>query len=500
MKLTVKKSISQLKAGTVCTVFLTAEQSQDPYAFIPDPIQDAISSIDISFFKGKQGECFFIPLKRTPSLILCGLGNSKDISLENMRLTGASLAGFCSRNHISALHCLTAKPGIFAEEECIHSITEGLALASYSFTKKSRESDDTVLTECTIYSEEKSAEQIIDQIQIISDNADMCRDLINGFSYDATPERIASLAKELSSDKNIKCQILGKKQLEDIKAGLILAVNQGSSRPPQMVIMTYKGNPASKDWTAIVGKGITFDSGGMNLKSNGHIENMRNDMAGAATVMFTLKSLSELGIKQNVYAVMPLTENMISSTAYRPGDMFTAYNGLTVEIGNTDAEGRLILADAIAYTADRLKPSRIIDLATLTGACVVTFGETVAAFLSTDKQLTEELKKASAETGEKIWQLPLFREFEDHMKSETADLNNMSSEKNAGTIHGAAFLKNFTEGIPWAHLDIAGTAWASKARGYFSKNATAWGMRLLISFFRNAEKKAGKKEKNPDEK
>jgi leucyl aminopeptidase len=182
---------------------------------------------------------------------------------------------------------------------------------------------------------------------------------------------------------------------------------------------------------------------------------------------------------------MPLTENMISNTAYRPGDVFTAYNGMTVEVGNTDAEGRLILADALAYTVNKLKPAHIIDIATLTGACVVTFGETVAGLISTDDALTGRIRKAADSTGEKLWPLPLYSEYEENMKSDIADLCNMSSEKNSGTIHGAAFLKNFVGETPWAHIDIAGTAWYTKQRGYRPRNATAYGLRLITDLLKN---------------
>jgi leucyl aminopeptidase len=198
-----------------------------------------------------------------------------------------------------------------------------------------------------------------------------------------------------------------------------------------------------------------------------------------------MKSLAELKVKQNVTAVIPLTENMLSGNAYRPGDIYRSYKGLTVEIGNTDAEGRLILADAIAYMEKEVSPELIVDMATLTGACVATFGETVAAYLSTDDKLASAIESASSDTGEKLWRLPFFEDYEDRMKSEIADLSNMSSEKNAGTIAGAVFLKNFVGETPWLHIDIAGTAWYSKARGYRPKNATAYGLRLLLSMIEN---------------
>jgi leucyl aminopeptidase len=206
------------------------------------------------------------------------------------------------------------------------------------------------------------------------------------------------------------------------------------------------------------------------------------DMAGAAAVLYTMKTLAELKIKKNVTAVIPLAENMVSSTSYRPGDIFKSYSGKTVEIGNTDAEGRLILADAISYMEKEIKPDAIVDVATLTGACVVTFGETVAAYLSNDDKMAEIIEEASRETGEKLWRLPFFDDYDERMKSEVADLSNMAAEKNAGTISGAVFLRNFVEKAKWTHIDIAGTAWYSKQRGYRPKNATGYGVRLLVDF------------------
>jgi leucyl aminopeptidase len=265
-----------------------------------------------------------------------------------------------------------------------------------------------------------------------------------------------------------------------MKMGLILAVNKGSAKPPQLAVLKYRGDYQDKKFIALVGKGITFDSGGMNLKPSGHIEDMRTDMAGAAAAMYTLKSAAELKLARNLYAVLPLTENMLSNDSYRPGDVFTAYNGTTVEIGNTDAEGRLVLADALAFTEKILKPDCIIDIATLTGACLATFGELMAGYVTTDDGLGKVLEEAGAATGELIWRLPLIKDYEENVKSDIADICNISSEKNAGTIMGGIFLKNFVKTKRWAHIDIASTARATKPRGYRPKNATGFGVRLLV--------------------
>ena len=485
MNITLKKDINSLKEGDTYCFFITEEQAADWASKIYQPISDAISHINTASVTGKHGECFYVPLVKVPSLIVCGLGKTIELTNENIRKTGAALASFCASKNIISVSCIIPSPGTFIEAECTRFITEGIVLSNYKFDKfKTKDKASKLIETLNIYSNDPLVPDIIREIQVIYKNTVLCRDLVNDASYNSTPANIAAAAKAIASDKRVKCQVFGKKQIEEMKMGLLLAVNQGSTRPPQFVVLTYKGAPNDKRSIALVGKGLTFDSGGINLKTSGNIENMRMDMAGAATVMFAFKSVVELNIKKNIHAVMPLTENMIGPDAYRAGDVFKAYNGLTVEIGNTDAEGRLILADALAYTAAKIKPSCIIDIATLTGACITTFGETVAGLVSTDEELITQLRKAADKTGERLWPLPLYDDYEEDMKSDIADLRNTSSEKNAGTIRGAAFLKNFTDNISWAHIDIAGTAWYAKARGCMPKNATGYGIRLLVDFLR----------------
>jgi leucyl aminopeptidase len=315
----------------------------------------------------------------------------------------------------------------------------------------------------------------------------LCRDMINETSDRCNPVTFAAEAKKLARAGGMTCRVYGKNEIQKMKMGLLMAVSRGSSYPPRMIVINYRGNPKEKKSIAIVGKGITFDSGGMNLKPSGHMETMRSDMSGAASCLYAVMAAAELRLKVNLTAVIPLCENMLSNNSFRPGDIFTAYNGKTVEIGNTDAEGRLILADALAYTVDRLKPDCIIDIATLTGACLVCFGEIIAGMLSTDDKLAERLFRAGEKSGERLWRLPLYREYDDDMKSDFADINNVSAGRNAGTIMGAVFLKNFVDKTPWAHIDIAGTSWYSKPRGYKPKHATGFGVRLFIDLLKQME-------------
>ena len=441
---------------------------------------DYIQELDFNAISCAAGEIFYTALKNSPNVIVCGLGEREKITGESLRNAAAGAVIFASSKKISSL--MAASPDIVNMnfEDSFRFIAEGILLANYKFNRyKSDLEKCRVIDKIEFLTGIESAELIIKEAEITALNVHLCRDLVNDTADEVNPASFAKLAKEIAQKAGIKCTVLDKKMIEKKKMGLILAVNRGSSVPANVVVLEYKGDKKSKKLVGLVGKGITFDSGGMNLKPSGSMETMRMDMAGAAAVLCTMKTLAELKVKKNVTAVIPLTENMVSSTSYRPGDIFKSYSGKTVEIGNTDAEGRLILADALAYMEKEIKPDVIIDVATLTGACVVTFGETVAAYLSNDDKMAEIIEEASRETGEKLWRLPFFDDYDDRMKSEVADLSNMAAEKNAGTISGAVFLKNFVEKTKWAHIDIAGTAWYSKQRGYRPKNATGYGVRLL---------------------
>ncbi len=233
----------------------------------------------------------------------------------------------------------------------------------------------------------------------------------------------------------------------------------------------------------MIGKGITFDSGGLNLKPTGFLETMKSDMAGAASVIYTMKTLCDLDINANVVAVVPLCENMIGPNSYRPGDVIKSYSGITVEVGNTDAEGRLVLGDAISYAKERFKPDNIIDLATLTGSIIATFGGYIIGLFTNDDQLAKDLHKAGESTYERVWRLPVYAEYVEEIKSEIADVNNISQSKYAGAINGAAFLAKFYGDSKWAHLDIAGMSWMEKKRFYLPRGATGAGVRLLANYF-----------------
>lgn len=313
----------------------------------------------------------------------------------------------------------------------------------------------------------------------------MVRDLVNGNADDITPQYLGAVARGLEKTcKHVKTTVLNKKQIEKEKMGLLLAVNRGSFREPAFIIVVYKGNPKSKEKTVLVGKGITFDTGGLDLKPPAGMFTMKSDMAGAAVVLGSIQAASSLGLKVNITGVIASTENSIGSHSYKPGDVYSGFAGKTVEIMDTDAEGRLILADALAYAVDRLKPSRIIDLATLTGAVEVALGDEVSGLMCNNDALADLLVHAGSITGEKVWRLPLYEDYREALKSDIADIKSTGG-RGGGCIKAALFLQEFVNKTPWAHLDIAGTAFVNDARRYHPKYATGIGVRLLISFLEN---------------
>ncbi len=490
MKASLKEDIKKLTKNDTVVLFID-EDGVNNINTMKIPGSELIIGSDLNHFKGKTSELHFIKLENKPGVLICGIGNLKKFTDDNIRNSSAAAVKFCMSRKIKKISFFTPEVTEKNNSDILRLIAEGALLSNYAFNKYKSDKDlEIPLDALDFYipgKKEISGEDsaVIRDLHIIAENTMLCRDLVNDSADAVTPVTFAELAKNISATAGLKCTILEKKDIEKKKMGLLLAVNRGGAVPPRVVVLEYKGDLKSKKVFGLVGKGVTFDSGGMDLKPASSMETMRCDMAGAAAVLFAMKSLAELNVKKNVMAVLPLTENMLSSNAFRPGDVFIGYSGKSVEIGNTDAEGRLILADALAYMEKEIKPDVIVDLATLTGSCVLTFGETVAGYLSADDGLSSLLEASSLKTGEKIWKLPLFDDYDDRMKSDVADLSNMSYEKNAGAIAGAIFLRNFVEKTPWAHIDIAGTAWYSKARGYRPKNATGFGLRLVVDMIQN---------------
>jgi leucyl aminopeptidase len=434
-------------------------------------------------FDAKKNEITVRYDKKT-TLIYCGLGESKEITHETIR-SGAACAIRkaieLKRKKVSVM----APDAVKKDAALGIALVEGAILGAYSFSKYKSEKQETIermeLVSTTITRQDVRA--VEDRCSCVF----LARDLVNENAETVHPSRLADEARKISSrTSGITCTVLLEKEIGKQGLGLLKAVGQGSNTPPRLIILEYKGDPRSKEKTGIIGKGITFDSGGLNLKTSGHIETMRQDMAGAAAVLGIFKALSMVKPKVNVVGVIPAAQSAISATSFFPGDIYKSYSGKTVEICNTDAEGRLILADALSYCQKKYAPTELIDLATLTGAIITALGDTMAGLFCDNDTLAENLLQASDACSEHLWRMPLNESHIEAMKGDLADLRNLSKlpRGHAGSITGAAFIKSFVEkATPFAHLDIAGTAFNEREeRGEVPKYATGFGVRLLMAY------------------
>jgi leucyl aminopeptidase len=282
----------------------------------------------------------------------------------------------------------------------------------------------------------------------------------------------------------VEVEVLGRDEIAELGAGGLAAVGKGSAEEPRLISLRYSGGPANGEKLGLVGKAVTFDTGGISIKPSARMEEMKMDMSGGAAVLETIAAIAELALPVNVVACVPSAENMPSGNATRPGDIITQLNGKTVEVTNTDAEGRLILADALTCCVRELGANRLVDIATLTGAVIIALGSTYAGLMADDDELAEQVAAAGRRTGELVWRLPLHPEFRELVRGKDSDLVNSSAKRKASTIYAAEFLKEFTEGVPWAHLDIAGTAW-DVGRPYVGNGPTGYGVRLFVELIKS---------------
>ncbi|CAH2914191.1 MAG: Cytosol aminopeptidase PepA (EC [uncultured Paraburkholderia sp.] len=352
---------------------------------------------------------------------------------------------------------------------------------TYKFTQmKSKPDNSARALKRIVFSvntgDEKAAKLAARQGAALANGMDLTRDLGNLPSNVCTPTYLANTAKKLAKDWKLKVEVLGEKQCEALKMGSFLSVTAGAVEPAQFIVLQYQGAAAKAAPVVLVGKGVTFDTGGISLKPGEAMDEMKYDMCGAGSVLGTLRAVAEMGLKINVVGIIPAVENMPSGTATKPGDIVTSMKGLTIEVLNTDAEGRLILCDALTY-AERFKPAAVIDIATLTGACIIALGHHNSGLFSKDDALAGELLDASREASDPAWRLPLDDEYQEQLKSNFADIANIGGRP-AGSVTAACFLSRFTDAYPWAHLDIAGTAWKSGA----AKGATGRPVPLLAQF------------------
>lgn len=422
--------------------------------------------------------------KHAKLALYVGLGKPKDLTLERVRKAFGRAVRAVKEEKAPEFAAYAKIPGM-SEHDAVIAITEGLMLGAYTFDKYKTEK--TELKHASLICNAKYAKDA-EATSIICTNTNLVREWVNENADTMTTTKLAAIATDIAKKNKLKLKILEKKELQKLGMNLILAVGSGSNYPPRMAILEYRGNRFSKDVYAVLGKGVTYDSGGMNLKPTGYLETMKQDMTGAATALGIIKTAAELKLKVNLIAVTPLVENMIGPGSFKPGDVYRSYSGKTVQIGNTDAEGRLILGDAIAYTEKNLKPTRMITLATLTGASFVIFGEYVTSMIGDDTKVMPKLKQAGEDVYERVWELPLYDEYNEELKGDIGDINNLgyNNGRYAGTIMGAAFLYAFVDHTPFTHLDLGNTAFREKAPGdYLPKNATGIGVRLFTKYFQS---------------
>ncbi|OJU85659.1 MAG: hypothetical protein BGO11_01455 [Solirubrobacterales bacterium 70-9] len=417
-------------------------------------------------------------------LLVVGLGERDDFEVEKLRVLAAMVAGEAAK--LEAASLAWALPEAEDEEAAAEAIVTGTILGSYRFDRFKGGGDDDVpearLETLTVLGPAELAGSV-ETARIYSEAANRARDLQETPANFAKPEDLAARAEEIAagSDK-VAVEVLDGEAIRAKGMGGLAAVSQGGPVDPRLITLRYAGG-GSGPTLAFVGKGVTFDTGGISIKPGAGMQEMKFDMSGAAAVLEAFAAIVELGLPVDLITVVPSTENMPSGTAVKPGDVITQYNGKTVEVNNTDAEGRLILADALAWAIEQ-GAERVIDLATLTGAVVVALGSTYAAVISNDDALATEISAAGEESGELVWRLPLHPEYKAMMKGTVADLSNLGTKREAGTITAASFLEEFVDDTPWAHIDIAGTAWDVN-RAYTGKGGSGYGVRLLVQLVRD---------------
>ncbi len=451
-------------------------------------------------FTGKSGEqILFQPAGHLPAerILLVGLGAKVEVTIEKIRQAAGSAMQRVAEKKMAqvafALPLCAAKKSDSAA--CIQATAEGLLLAGYRYdrflseeSKKMRKLPKSVTLLIETAGEKQACESALEQAQKLCQGVVIARDLVNTPGNIKSPDYLAEQAQKVADESSLKCKILGQKELAKEGFGALLGVAQGSVREPHLIILEHHGGGKNEAPVALVGKGVTFDSGGISLKPGEKMDEMKMDMAGGAAVIGTMLAATLLELPINLLGIVPTVENMPSGTAYRPGDILTSLSGQTIEVLNTDAEGRLILADALTYVK-RYEPKLVIDLATLTGACIIALGHHATAVLGNDEKLVQSLLNAGEESGERLWQLPLWDDYDQQIKSDVADVKNTGGRP-AGTITAAAFLKKFACDFRWAHLDIAGTAWRDQNQPYTPKGGTGVGVRMLISFLQTLSKTA----------
>ncbi|HVR40673.1 MAG TPA: leucyl aminopeptidase [Thermoanaerobaculia bacterium] len=462
---------------------LLAESPGD--AQLPSSVRKLVEkSVADSGFGGRVEEAITLLAGEPRKLTLIGLGKEDKLSLRGTRTALAAIARVAKKQRDKSIAVVF--PYLLPDHDNANTtriLAQLLAAADYKYdtylTVKKEDKRPPLTATLIVDLDAKRIKQLAEEARAIADGVRTVRDLGNAPANVLTATKLAERAQEVAKSVGIKCTVYGKKEIEKMKMGGLIAVNRGSVEEPRFIVLEYAPRRAKKH-VALVGKGITFDSGGISIKPAEKMEEMKFDMCGAAAVIGTLEAAARLALPVRITGIIPSTDNLPSGSAYKPGEIITMMNGKTVEIVNTDAEGRMILGDALHY-ASELKPDHIIDYATLTGACVVALASDAAGLFSNDDELARKLIESGERTGERLWRLPVWDDYKDLIRSEWADMKN-SGGRWGGAITAAVFLKEFVDCPSWAHLDIAGTAYAESETPREAKGATGAGVRVTIDF------------------
>jgi leucyl aminopeptidase len=446
--------------------------------------------------KGKFNEISIIhSLGKIPARIVAvaGLGKEAEFTDDKIRSIVAEICRNLRKLNCRRIATIVHGAGIGGvnPEMASQAITEGSLLGLYRFRKHiTKEDESRAVSELLIVEREAAKLPALERGcirgHVVAEATNQARDWINEPANYMTPTEMAKIAKKLAKENRLGLTVLNREQMEKEGMGSLLGVSRGSCQPPKLIILSYAGDKKSRNRAGFIGKGITFDSGGISIKPAENMAEMKGDMAGAAAVMAAISAIAQLKLKINVTAIIPATENLPGGNALKPGDILTAMNGKTIEVVNTDAEGRLTLADALAY-AVKQGISPLVDIATLTGACHVALGDICSGIFGNSDELLDKIVKAGAEAGERLWQMPMYEEYKEQNKSDVADIKN-SGGRYGGAITAAQFLAEFAGKTPWAHIDIAGTSMTEKERGYLVKGATGVCVRTLVNYALNSAK------------
>jgi leucyl aminopeptidase len=458
------------EGADLLVVPVLADRTPVPAAAAVVDLESLRPLLDAKDFTGKVGQSLFVqtPAGPAPELLLIGLG--EDVDAEGLRRAAGSAARAASRYATVAtlLHAVNI-------EGASSAVVLGTQLGAYSFDEYRSEPKERAFSTLVLVGDEVD-DGDIRQANALANGVSLARDLVNRPAADKPPAAIADIATGLHRDVSVT--VYDERQIEEMGFGGLVAVNRGSDRPARMVVMEYRPEGASRT-VAFVGKGIVFDSGGLSIKSAANMETMKTDMAGAAAVMGAVQAIAEVGLVVNVIGIAPLTENLTGGSATRPGDVMRAYNGKTIEILNTDAEGRLVLADGLSLAAEK-GPDLIVDIATLTGACKVALGPSIGGLFAINDEAATTVASAAESAGEKFWRLPIDKEYRSLVDSDIADMKNTGGGW-GGAILAALILSEFVGDVPWVHLDVAGPARADSTEHYVSKGASGFGVRTLYA-------------------